>query len=389
MLEARNLRNMTMQQTPLLGDDNTPMHQIPGRPGTGFEGATPRSSVAATPNPLATPSRRAGFDGSATPRTDAVSITDGTPLRTPMRDSLAINAGEMGDNQARSLRALQAKLGSLPAPKNDYELLDPEEDKIRAEEESKQREEDAAERDARNAAYRAEEERKDLARRSQVIKRNLPRPVSFDAASVIASLDASSAEEMEKEVAKEMIRLLEHDSILYPVPGGSKVGGGRSSLQQIPDDDVSAARALVHSELATSLGFPGASEDVIKRTVSSSVDQDAFDAVWKPLHEDLSFDAKTNSYVLKSSLSPEEQNAGLSALITTMRSGMMSEVGKTMKAEKKLGVVLGGYQARNKQLGSKLVDLAEELSRATYEMESFERLADMEEGASEYTPVEV
>jgi hypothetical protein len=41
MMEARNLHNMTIAQTPLLGDENTPIHVGPGG-GTGFEGATPR-----------------------------------------------------------------------------------------------------------------------------------------------------------------------------------------------------------------------------------------------------------------------------------------------------------------------------------------------------------
>jgi len=40
IMEARNLRNVTIAQTPLLGDENTPIHVGPGG-GRGFEGATP------------------------------------------------------------------------------------------------------------------------------------------------------------------------------------------------------------------------------------------------------------------------------------------------------------------------------------------------------------
>ena len=54
MMEARNLRNMTISQTPLLGEENTPLHTSENG-GTGFESATPRHQVAFTPNPLATP----------------------------------------------------------------------------------------------------------------------------------------------------------------------------------------------------------------------------------------------------------------------------------------------------------------------------------------------
>lgn len=66
-----------MQQTPLLGDENTPLHVTDG--GTGFEGATPRHQVAFTPNPLATPTQRSGALASATPRSEAFGSTPPDP----------------------------------------------------------------------------------------------------------------------------------------------------------------------------------------------------------------------------------------------------------------------------------------------------------------------
>lgn len=146
MSEARNLRNMTVAQTPLLGEENTPVHTGPAG-GTGFEGATPRHQVAFTPNPLATP-RPDGTDISATPR------VSGTPLRTPMRDNLSINPEDgyplVGDtpreNRARmssAKRALQAGFASLPKPENNFELLVPD-DEEEEEVGSIAKEEDAA-----------------------------------------------------------------------------------------------------------------------------------------------------------------------------------------------------------------------------------------------------
>src|SRR5262249_33153383 len=101
---------MTMSQTPLLCEENTPFHTSQDS-GTGFEGATPRHHVAFTPNPLA--------DVSATPHDAA------TPLRTPLRDNLAINLErssipstpreqKMHINSAK--RALQLGFASLPKP---------------------------------------------------------------------------------------------------------------------------------------------------------------------------------------------------------------------------------------------------------------------------------
>jgi len=174
MAEARNLRNMTAQQTPLLGDENADLHELVGR--SGYEAATPSGSVQATPNPLATPFRRpGGGEVEATPRSvrgGPAGAPGATPLRTPMRDSLAINTpygerpvSETPREQKQRLRAaqssLQAGFASLPKPKNDFELVVPEDD----DDEDMEMDnggvplsvEDAAERDARIAARKAEE----------------------------------------------------------------------------------------------------------------------------------------------------------------------------------------------------------------------------------------
>ena len=42
MMEAQNLRNLTIAQTPLLGDENTPLHTGPGG---GFDSATPDTKL--------------------------------------------------------------------------------------------------------------------------------------------------------------------------------------------------------------------------------------------------------------------------------------------------------------------------------------------------------
>src|SRR5260370_24441775 len=83
---------MTAAQTPLLGEENMPLHFAPDLSGTGFEGATPRHQVAFTPNPLATPILQS-ITGSETPQI-SVGGPFATPLRTPLRDYLSINPEE-------------------------------------------------------------------------------------------------------------------------------------------------------------------------------------------------------------------------------------------------------------------------------------------------------
>ncbi|QRV93930.1 pre-mRNA-splicing factor CEF1 [Ceratobasidium sp. AG-Ba] len=180
MAEARNLRNMVQAQTPLLGEENTPMH-VSSQGGTRFERATPRHQVAFTPNLLATP-RSNGSEVSG----DRVGAT---PLRTLMRDSLNINpeggTPRIGNTPreeqmraAATQRSLELGFESLPKPRNDFEVVLPE-DEEEAEEVDKRTitVKDMAERNAGMKKLQEEEEHKALERRSSVVKRSLPRTV--------------------------------------------------------------------------------------------------------------------------------------------------------------------------------------------------------------------
>ncbi|BGP56166.1 hypothetical protein JCM8202_005934 [Rhodotorula sphaerocarpa] len=399
MAEARNLRNMTAQQTPLLGEENTPMRDLVGR--TGFEGATPAGQVSATPNPLATPLRSGQSDVSMTP----ASSVGATPLRTPMRDNLNINdenASMYGATPREDRhrlndvkRQLRAGFSSLPQPKNEYELVLPEEqEEAEAAGESAEvaeamRIEDRSEREARLKELRDKEEKLELERRSQAVKRGLPRPAEVDAAALFAQLDLEAGEgevkedkwrrEAERAVTAEMIRLLEHDSIAHPVAGSKRAGGGKTTLPRIADEELAAARKTVHDEIAQAVGMPGASEKTLRRTVALSVED--FEKHWRPSYDRLAFDARSNRYVEKETLSDADRIAGFRALIESNRDKMASESAKAAKVEKRLGQTLGGYVARSKTLAGKLTENYDELARTRIEIESFARLATNEDGA--------
>ncbi|KAK4701783.1 pre-mRNA-splicing factor CDC5/CEF1, partial [Phenoliferia sp. Uapishka_3] len=396
MAEARNIRNLSMQQTPLFGGENTPLHELVGR-GSGFEGATPRGSVAATPNPLATPFRSDASDVSGTPMSSIGGRPGATPLRTPMRDSLQINSEDgmsaVGDTPRQRMHDLKNQLkagfSSLPAPQNNFVLVDPEDvedDEVAI----AMRIEDGTEREERLAAIRKAAEEQMLARRTQAVKRGLPRPVNFDEATasrMLSELDLAkddsaldpSRAEAERLVAIEMVHLLEHDAIAHPVAGGRRAGGGTSHLAFIEDERLAAARALVHTEMAESIGLPGANEALLKRTIA--IDAAAFDEIWRPSFESLAYDAQSRSYVDIASLSDTERIAGLRVLLDMNREEMAKVSGKAAKAEKKLGVTLKGYQIRSTALAGKLTESVDELGRTRVELNSYERLADQEVGA--------
>ncbi|KAH9901674.1 pre-mRNA splicing factor component-domain-containing protein [Cubamyces lactineus] len=389
MSEARNLRNMTMAQTPLLGEENTPMHVGP-QGGTGFEGATPRHQVAFTPNPLATPLHNGGVAPGATPRTE-VGATPGTAMRTPMRDGLRLNAEDgfstVGDTPreqrlrtSSAKRALKAGFMNLPKPENNFELLVPEDEEEEAAGGGPMSEEDAAERDARIKRMREEEERKALARRSQVVQRGLPRPAVVDVARLMADLtmddDTSDLGAAAKLVHAEIADLLHHDSIAHPLPGTIHPGGTRSAYQLPPDDALSTAKSLIHEELATSLGYPGANENVLKQGVVALADLDDVDdsLSWVHIRGKLVYDVASNTWVEPSSITHEARVAGYSAQLEAYREAMAKEASKAGKAEKKLNVILGGYQARSAALSKRITEAFSELQKAKVDYESFSKL---------------
>jgi len=395
MAEARNLRNMTMAQTPLLGEANTPLHELVGR-GTGFDGATPARVVTATPNPLATPLHSKSRDPSATPGGDNVSV-DGTPMRTPKaRNTLNINAGDdksmMGDTpRARDVdvkQQLRQGFMALPKPKNDYELVLPEEEQERIAElvdEAGSLIEDAADRQAKMQALKAAEEQKALARRSQAIQRSLPRPVDLDEQRLRKSLDHGSTskleDDLERQIMDEMIQLLLHDAVVYPVAGGKVPGGGRSNLPPIEDEAIAAAKEMVHSEMANSCGFPGANAEQIKR-VAVLAEEELFQRTWEDCSSKYAFDTRTLSWVESSTLDEHMKIAGLKHMIDEGRTNMIKEANACNKAEKKLNKLVGGYQARSKGLSEKLLGRVAELNRYQIELASFERLEINEQGAA-------
>lgn len=390
LAEARNLRLMSSVQTPLFGDENTPLHTEESA-GTGYTSATPRSHLAATPNPLATPARNGGL--APTPRGPGA-----TPLRTPMRDNLSINEagpswGETPADERRRVkdarRALKAGFAALPKPENNFELAEEEDEEIE-EDEVELTEEDAAERDARLKAAREEEERRELERRSTVVKKNLPRPANVDTRTLLRQLDAASDEVDEaialavRHINLEMANLMKHDSIAHPLPGTSTPGNTASDYDMPDDEFVAIAKAEIHSELAGALGLPGANEEQLRVVIKSQAvdEEDAYAQSWTSVSASYVFSPSHNTWVDPSSLSSVELAAAYESMIGSSRDRMIADATRAAKAEKKLGKQLGGYQALNAKARKSIVDAVDEIQQAQRDLETFTMLRTLEEAAA-------
>ena len=372
---------MTIAQTPLLGDENTPLH-VSEDGGTGFEGATPRHQAAFTPNPLATP--RTTTDGPSA-----------TPLRTPMRDNLSINPEdgssfvgqtprELRMRTDTTKRSLQASFKSLPKPENNFELLVPEEDDEDGGPGKVLSEEDAAERDARIRRRKEEEERAALARRSQVLQRGLPRPPNVDLERLLEDLSLVPTTESEQQSVQrlvdfELARLMQHDVLVNPLPGTAHPGGTPSNYDPPPDAYVAEAKVAIHRELAGALGFPEAPEEQVRDAVRAlSIDDDAAtvdeQASWVHLRASLLPDTASGAWVPSERLDADTRAAGYKVVMEERKTAVGREAARAAKVEKKLGVVLGGYTTRAGELGKRLGSAGAAILEMTFEFESFSRL---------------
>lgn len=364
MIEARNLRAMTMSQTPLLGEmvDVVPANEG----GTGFEGITPRRAPMQTPNPLA---------AQLTPREGGVGFTPRTGTRggvvgqTPLRDEMGINdfdnASEFNADDGVQKRRLADMFASLPKPKNDFEIVVPDADEERMEVERADREEaaprteeDMADRARRLAEEEAERERKELERRSSAVKRGLPRPASLvPLEKIIASRSGDSGNErVDRMIAEEVVRLIIHDAVEYPVPGQQPVPEHLveyGDVETFTDEDLAAARALIEEEVSTA--------------VPANLDEAKFDG--------LRFAAIIGS--------KSEHDLKMEHLqgLEELRDQMGREAERAARIEKKLQLTLGGYQARSNKFKKDLAQRWEELQAASIELQGFIELREREEVA--------
>ncbi|KAK0636915.1 pre-mRNA splicing factor component-domain-containing protein [Bombardia bombarda] len=366
--EIRNIRALTQTQSSLLGGENTPLHE--GAGSTGFDSIAPRKQVMSTPNPLATPLR----SGAASGGVGATPLRPGqTPLRTP-RDSFALNAAaedEMSmvgatprDVKMRELsirHQLKQRLSALPKPKEtewDLELPDEQAEPKTAEE----MEEDAADRDRRDREIREARELLERKRRTQVMQRDLPRPIDVDYNGLVQQLSAGVEDPAAALVAREAALLMASDAARFPLPGAAAASkASEVELQQMEDNALAEARLQVLME------------------VRDKVKPELVQAAWN----------RSNSKSLLLGLGyyddeedeEEEQVAVMQNALDEVLESVIDSAEKGNKLEKKLNLHLGGYKNRAEMLHKKIAEAHEALAKATDALSGFQVLQSSETAA--------
>ena len=321
--EARELHARTVTQTPLLGDENVPM-----------------------------------------PSTVRPSEPASTPAATPYRDALGLNDGSATPRDAKmqariAKRQLAARLAALPAPKNDFDIV-VDEPPVPEPIVHDDVEEDAAVRDARLAQEAAEERERAWARRTQVVQRELPRPVDVNTRqleALLASLRASD-DEAQRLVDHEVVQLMAQDARVFPLPGSRHVGGQTSALWPVPDTYLAQARALVEAE-----------------TLHATEPSEPVDMpeAWAP----------DGTRVFRETLSREAYIQGAQQRLGVLRAKMNDAATQALKSEKLLSKLLGGYQARSRRLGGQVTEAAAKHADMSVRISALERLASSEPAAGQ------
>ncbi|XP_071545463.1 cell division cycle 5-like protein [Panulirus ornatus] len=399
MQGAQDIMALTHVDTPLKGGMNTPLNQ------QDFGGIEPNKVVVQTPNTvLGTPFRTPSGTQITTPNRTPGALTPrgqplpqgATPGATPVRDKLNINEEgalvPIDDRQAlkayqRNMReALQASLKSLPAPKNDFEIVVPDQEDGQFGDEDKEHGEavveDQADVDARAVADAAARREAEMKKRSQAVQRNLPRPQEVNTTvlrPMHADIHLSDQQKAEELIKREMVTMLHYDALHSPAGPPNRKGGvaaeaqHRDHLERHPyrhfgENDVEAAKQLLKEEM-----------NVVKQGMGhGDLTLDAYSQVWEECLSQVLFLPSQSKYTRASLASKKDRIESLEKRLEQNRQHMAKQAKIAAKLEKKLKILMGGYQARAASLAASLQDCVAQVETALLELSTFTFLKQME-----------
>lgn len=459
MQEAKNLR-ILREMTPLLdGQRDSDLPEL--YEGTGFAGVQPKNARLATPNVVFGTPMHGGHNGDmaasdigsvmGTPARFALPSSGGSVVSTTtfrsssatpllMRDQFGLNAGtsdhvsdtmsvsgqsfsdsnsvfsiKARENQLKSILAAQLK--SLPEPEFTYDIALPEAQGDDEAPKGPTKPEDAADIMAREEKKKRDAEQAELARRSTVLKRSLPRPnitsanrdaalkASDDMVDALASLPdnkAFSKEELKKASASinaEALALVAHEAFKYPDAEALARRSGTKrpvpvDLPLMDDALMQKARDAVAAEMRACTYEPYSAKQ--------------FESAWTEVYNNLTYVPATASkgghFAPSASLTKTDviasakyqcdailnkvkqvllifeciaivESAGLVVFVGILSVFMYPQLSaKSDKIESKLQVTQQGYQVRSRKLQEQLHQAFQQYQTASVELSKFDQL---------------
>ncbi|KAL7862212.1 hypothetical protein SRHO_G00136530 [Serrasalmus rhombeus] len=398
--EAQNLMALTNVDTPLKGGLNTPLHE------SDFSGVTPQRQVVQTPNtvlstPFRTPSH--GAEG-LTPHSGMTPKPSMgvTPGRTPLRDKLNINAEDgvvdyadpayAKHLQRESREQLKLGLMSLPLPKNDFEIVLPEnaERELEEPEVDESFVEDAADIELRKQAARDAEREKELRQRHTAVQRSLPRPSEVNE-TILRPQNVepplTELQQAEELIKKEMITMIHYDCLHHLntealAKKGKGVGSSSNNAEHIAFLEKTPYEKVAEDHLKKAKEILKQEMEVVKHGMGhGELSIEAYNQVWEECYSQVLYLPGQNRYTRANLASKKDRIESLEKKLEVNRGHMTTEAKRAAKMEKKMKILLGGYQSRAMGLMKQLSDLWDQVEQAHVELHTFQELKKQEDMA--------
>jgi pre-mRNA-splicing factor CDC5/CEF1 len=344
-----------------------------------------------------------------------------TPLRTPMnagqtpltnatvRDKLNINpedglyAMEDKAKQKEYLNELKKGLSRLPAPKNDYEIVLPDDENERKPNEDEEMEHngmgeqfdimDQAEIEARRLAEMRAREEEAMKYKSKAIQRDLPRPSDMNHSILrpadIIQNDYQLAEEL---IKREMLTMLHHDALFDPalsqcgIPAGDKKKPANGNNLKAINHEKHRAHLKENGydrfsldELAEANNQIEKEMPVVRKAMGhGELTSEAYAQVWEECYAQVLYVPSTNRFTRASVTSRKDKIESYEKKLETNRFHMSNLAKKAGKLDQKLRITLGGYQSRAQMLFKSLQDVYNQIESKQVELQTFEHIRNHE-----------
>ena len=232
--------------------------------------------------------------------------TPATPF-TPATPGLLQSASKKPSRVDRE--EMRSQFAALPAPQNEYGVSVPEEEETEAAAPEEAEDVEAIERQIREEEEAMEKE--ELARRSEVLKRGLPRGNVLGARFVVGSAG------VEKELKEEVNRIVAYEDFKYPSAESTRKYTEEVTLAPLAREDRLAAEVLVMEEEGDLKAAQAAQQE---NTEENS--EEAFWRLWLAGEADLVYDPAAKEVVHASELTEVRERVGSDEI--GGKSGMLS-----------------------------------------------------------------
>ena len=220
--------------------------------------------------------------------------TPATPF-TPATPGLLQSASKKPSRLDRE--EMRSQFAALPAPQNEYGVSVPEEEETEAAAPEEAEDVEAIERQIREEEEAMEKE--ELARRSEVLKRGLPRGNVLGARFVVGSAG------VEKELKEEVNRIVAYEDFKYPSAESTRKYTEEVTLAPLAREDRLAAEVLVMEEEGDLKAAQAAQQE---NTEENS--EEAFWRLWLAGEADLVYDPAAKEVVHASELTEVRESVG-------------------------------------------------------------------------------